>query len=219
MSPQGRAAAKLDWTKLPTQLSLRGSTATSLSNFKKRNDDARRRVQQLQDQPTSVDFSYYRSVLKNTAVIDEIESYFKSFKPKTYDVEKQVRSIEAFEQVAVKNAEETKGKVEVELKSLEKALGDIEGARGWDELTVDDIAKVSPEIDEYTEKLVSKGRWMPPGYYVSATARIIDCTGILISDYRTNSPTSRFCKEGLWLGVGLLAFHTARDCSSMCIAC
>ncbi|KPI40812.1 ATP synthase subunit d, mitochondrial [Cyphellophora attinorum] len=165
MASAGRAAAKLDWTKLPTQLSLRGSTATSLSNFKKRNDDARRRVQQLQDQPTSVDFSYYRSVLKNTAVIDEIESYFKSFKPKTYDVEKQVRSIEAFEQVAVKNAEETKGKVEVELKSLEKALGDIEGARGWDELTVDDIAKVSPEIDEYTEKLVSKGRWMPPGYY------------------------------------------------------
>merc|ERR1712169_120141 len=139
MSAPTRAAAKLDWSKLPTQLSLRGSTASSLSNFKKRNDDARRRLQVLQDQPTSVDFGYYRSILKNTAVIDEIEQYFKTFKPKTYDVDKQVRSIEAFEQVAIKNAE------------------DIEGARGWDEMTVDEVAKAAPEIDEYTERLVKKG--------------------------------------------------------------
>merc|ERR1712000_207952 len=81
MSAPTRAAAKLDWTKLPTQLSLRGSTASSLNNFKKRNDEARRRLTVLQDQPTSVDFGYYRSVLKNTAVIDEIEQYFKTFKP------------------------------------------------------------------------------------------------------------------------------------------
>ena len=81
-------------------------------------------------------------------------------------MDKQLRSIEAFEQVAMKNAEATKGKVEVELRSLEKALGDIEGARGWDEVTVDEVAKAAPEIDEYTERLVKKGRWMPPGYLV-----------------------------------------------------
>jgi hypothetical protein len=66
----------------------------------------------------------------------------------------------------MKNAEETKGKVEVELKQLEKALGDIEGAREWDEITVDEVAKAAPEIDEYTERIVKKGRWMPPGYLV-----------------------------------------------------
>ena len=66
----------------------------------------------------------------------------------------------------MKNAEETKGKVEIELRSLEKALGDIEGARPWDETTVDEITKAAPEVDEYTEKLVKKGRWMPPGYLV-----------------------------------------------------
>ena len=82
---------------------------------------------------------------------------------------KQLRSIEAFEQVAMKNAEATKGKVEVELRSLEKALGDIEGARGWDEVTVDEVAKAAPEIDEYTERMVKKGRWMPPGYLVRST--------------------------------------------------
>ena len=221
---QGRAAAKLDWSKLPTQLSLRGSTATSLSNFKKRNDDARRRVQALKDQPTTVDFAAYRGQLKNTAVIDEIEQYFKTFKPKTYDVEKQIRSIEAFEQVAIKNAEETKSKVEVELKSLEKALGDIEGARGWDEVTVDDVAKASPEIDEYTERLVKKGRWMPPGYLVSGSPDRQNCDGLLTYD-RKNFPTSRCCRR-LWqssfratLLVCATAVERALVRSTMCIAC
>jgi F-type H+-transporting ATPase subunit d len=157
---------KLDWSKLPTQLGLRGSTASSLASFKKRHDDARRRLQVLSDQPTTVDFAHYREVLKNTAVIDEIEQHFKNFQPKTYDVNKQIKAIEGFEQVAMKNAEETKGKVEVELRSLEKALGDIEGARGWDETTVDEIAEAAPEIDEYVSRLVKKGRWMPPGYQV-----------------------------------------------------
>lgn len=66
----------------------------------------------------------------------------------------------------MQNAEETKGKVEVELRSLEKALGDIEGVRPWEETTVDEVAAAAPEIDEYTSKLVAKGRWMPPGYLV-----------------------------------------------------
>lgn len=183
-----RTAIKLDWTKVGTQLGLRGSTASALANFKKRNDDARRRVQVLQEQPTTVDFSHYRSILKNTAVIDEIEQYYKSFQPKTYDVSKQIKAIESFEQVAIKNAQETKSKVEVELRSLEKALADIEGARSWDETTVDEIAKAEPEVDEYTARLVKGGKWMPPGYQV----REAHCMCSINADtlpYRRDSPT------------------------------
>lgn len=46
-------------------------------------------------------------------------------------------------------------------------MGDIEGARQWEDTTVDEIAEAAPEIDKYTEELVKKGRWMPPGYEVS----------------------------------------------------
>lgn len=124
-------------------------------------------MQALQDQPTTVDFNHYRSVLKNTQVVDELEQHFKSFQPKTYDVNKQLKAIEGFEQVALKNAEEAKGKVEVELRQLEKALSDIEGARPWDQTTVDEVAQAAPEIDEYVSRMVSRGKWMPPGYQVS----------------------------------------------------
>ena len=203
---------KLDWSKLQTSLGLRGSTATSLAAFKKRNDDARRKLQVLQDQPQNVDFGYYRSLLKNSAVIDEIENHFKSFKPKTYDVNKQIKSIESFEQVAMKNAEETKGKVEVELRQLEKALGDIEGARPWNETTVDEVVQAAPEIDEYVTTMVKKGRWMPPGYQVRApTNQVRGDVNADLRDYRRNTPTYLSCREeGWWLCPH---FHTGpRTC-------
>lgn len=83
-----------------------------------------------------MDFDYYRKTLKNQAVIDEIENHFKTFKPATYDVNRQLKAIDAFETQAIKSAEETKGRVEAELANLEKTLKNIETARPFDELTV-----------------------------------------------------------------------------------
>ncbi|PYI10734.1 ATP synthase D chain, mitochondrial [Aspergillus sclerotiicarbonarius CBS 121057] len=158
------AALKVDWAKLTSSLGLRGQTAASLQAFKKRNDDARRKVQLLSEQAQTVDFAHYRKVLKNQAIINEIENHFKTFKPATYDVSRQLKAIDAFEAQAVQSAQETKGKVEAELRSLEKTLENIETARPFEDLTVDEVAAAQPEIDEKTASLVSKGRWMPAGY-------------------------------------------------------
>ena len=157
---------KLDWSKVTTSLGLRGQTVSSLQAFKKRNEDARRKVQQLSEQPTTVDFSAYRSILKNQAVVDEIEKRFKDFKPATYDVSRQIKAIDAFEVEAVKNAEATKQAVDLELKDLAATLKNIEEARPFEDLTVDEVAAAEKSIDEKTAQLVSKGRWMVPGYKV-----------------------------------------------------
>ncbi|KAF3008860.1 ATP synthase d subunit [Curvularia kusanoi] len=167
----GRSAAlKLDWTKLGQQLGLRGNTAAALQSFKKRNDDARRKVTVLSEQPQTVDFAYYRSVLKNQAIVDDIEKQFNAYKPQTYDVNRQIKAIEAFEAQAVKSAEETKAVVDKELSDLQKTLKNIEEARPFADLTVDEVAAAQPEIDQRTEQLVSKGRWAVPGYKASLRA-------------------------------------------------
>lgn len=121
---------------MTNSLGLRGQTVSSLQAFKKRNEDARRKVQQLSEQPTAVDFAAYRSTLKNTAVIDEIEKRFKAFKPASYDVSRQLKAIDAFEVEAVKNAEATKQAVDLELKDLAATLKNIESARPFEDLTV-----------------------------------------------------------------------------------
>ena len=136
VSGQRSAASKIDWTKIGTSLGLKGQTASALAAFKKRHDDSRRKVQLLSDAPQSIDFSAYRAQLKNQAIVDEIEGHFKSFKPATYDVNRQIKAIEAFEAQAVKNAQETKGMVDRELGDLEKTLQNIESARPFEDLTV-----------------------------------------------------------------------------------
>lgn len=121
---------------MTTSLGLRGQTVASLQAFKSRNDNAKRKVQQLSELPTTVDFAAYRSVLKNQAVVDEIEKRFTAFKPASYDVSRQLKAIDAFEAEAVKNAQATKEKVDLELRDLEKTLKNIQDARSFEELTV-----------------------------------------------------------------------------------
>jgi hypothetical protein len=90
----------------------------------------------LSDQPQTVDFSYYRSILKNQAIVDDIEKQFNAFKPQTYDVGRQIKAIEAFEAQAVQSAEQTKSVVDKELSDLQKTLKNIEEARPFADLTV-----------------------------------------------------------------------------------
>lgn len=136
MSQQRNVATKVDWAKITSSLGLRGNTANALNAFKKRNDDARRKVQILSEQAQTVDFAYYRGILNNRAVIDEVENAVKNFKVQSYDVSRQLKAIDAFEAQAVKNAEETAGLVETELKDLEKTLTNIQSARPFEDLTV-----------------------------------------------------------------------------------
>lgn len=74
--------------------------------------------------------------MKNQAIVNEIEKRFTAFKPATYDVSRQIKAIEAFEVEAVKNAEETKEAVDLELEDLTITLENIEEARPFEDLTV-----------------------------------------------------------------------------------
>ncbi|KAI9722534.1 MAG: ATP synthase d subunit [Chrysothrix sp. TS-e1954] len=164
MAATRSAAAKLDWSNLPSRLGLRGNTAAALSAFKTRNDNARRRVQSLQENSASVDFQQYRSILNNKGVIDEIESAMRTHKIKSYDVARQIKTIETFEAQAVKNAEDTAKTVETELRELEATLENIKQARPFGECTTDEVLYAEPELDQKVENMVKNHRWMPPGY-------------------------------------------------------
>ena len=159
---QRQAALKVDWAKVTTSLGLRGQTVASLQAFKKRNDDARRKVQQLSDLPTTVDFAAYRGSLKNTAVVDEIERRFKAFKPATYDVARQVKAIEAFEVEGLRNAEATKEKVDLQLQDLEKTLKNIEDARPFEDLTVVRFTRARARSGARTLTRERRTRLRPP---------------------------------------------------------
>ncbi|KAG5368510.1 ATP synthase subunit d [Yarrowia sp. C11] len=158
------SAVKVDWGKIVSSLGLTGATVSSLQAFRKRHEEAKKNAYELQNQPTEVDFSHYRKVLKNQKVVDEIEQHFKSFKPVTYDVSKQLKTIDAFEAKALEDAKTTEGKVNQEIGDLQKTLENIESARPFDQLSVDDVFKARPDLEKKIEEMVKKGRWSVPGY-------------------------------------------------------
>lgn len=159
-----KSAVKLDWAKVTSTLKLAGNTASSLQAFKKRHDNAQKKVYELSKQDTEIDFAYYRSVLKNQDVVNEIEKAYKAFKPVTYDVNKQIKTIETFEAKALENAKETEQKVDTELAELQKTLDNIENARPFEELTIADLHQARPEIKAKVDEMVKKGSFTVPGY-------------------------------------------------------
>jgi hypothetical protein len=76
-------------------------TVAALQAFRKRHADAQRIHGQLTSQPATVDFTYYRSILKNQNIANEAEKLLKDFKPVTYDANAHIKAIEAFEAKAV----------------------------------------------------------------------------------------------------------------------
>jgi len=130
------AVAKIDWTKLTSALSLTPKTTSALTSFRKRNVDAHTKLNALKTSRTEVDFAYYRGILKNSAVIDQIEKAAKEFKPVTYDVSSILKGIESFESEAVKNAEDTEKKIAEQLVDLDQTIKNIEQARAPSDLSV-----------------------------------------------------------------------------------
>ncbi|KAK6462335.1 ATP synthase d subunit [Scheffersomyces coipomensis] len=157
-------STKLDWTKVISSLGLTGSTAASLTAFKKRNDEAKKEYLTLTSQSTEVNFNHYKSILKNSKVVEEIEKSVTSFRPVVYDVSKNLKNIEIFEEKAIENAKLTEKSVLEEIKQLQLTLKDIEGARPFDQLTVDDVAKARPDLDEKVTYMVKNGKWEVPTY-------------------------------------------------------
>ncbi|WFD39912.1 ATP synthase d subunit [Malassezia japonica] len=155
--------AAVDFSKVLAS-GLGKQTASELVAFRKRSEEAKRLVTQLKAQPTTVDFAHYKKLLKNQDVVATAEKLIADFKPQTYDIGAQTKALESFEASAVKQAEESATKIEAELKDLKETLGNIEGARPFDQLTVTDVINARPEIAKTVEEMVKKGKWTLPGY-------------------------------------------------------
>lgn len=157
-----QVTTKLDWGKILSTLGLTGSTSSSLLKFRARNEEAKAKLLRLESTELDIDFDHYKRVLKNQKIVAEIEQAFKSFKPVTYDISNQLKTIKAFEAKAIENAEATQAKVQDELAALQETLQNIKSARAFEELVIEDMTKAVPEIDQKVEELVKRGRWDVP---------------------------------------------------------
>jgi hypothetical protein len=73
----------------------------ALQAFGKHHSDVQRITGQLNTQPTMVDLAHYCSILKNKAIVDEVEKVLHNFKPVMYNVSGHVNAIETLETKAM----------------------------------------------------------------------------------------------------------------------
>ncbi|CAO3608756.1 unnamed protein product [Cunninghamella echinulata] len=138
MATTVRAAAKqLDWAKLSS--SLPQETVASLQAFRKRNEEVKRVLSELKAQTTTVDFAHYKCFEKQNSKAQ----YFNT---------------------GVEKAKNTVQQIEAELKDFNATLGNIQGSRPIEQLTVDDIIAAKPELVKNVETMVEKGQFSVPGY-------------------------------------------------------
>ncbi|KAG9286781.1 hypothetical protein G9A89_012331 [Geosiphon pyriformis] len=160
-----RAVAALDWSKLTVSLGLQKETVAALLAFRKRNEEAKRVVFGLKESLKSeLDFDHYRNILKNKGLVNEAEKVYKNLKPTKVDLAAQLKVIETFEKKAVERAKNTAARFDSELRDLHLTLSNIQDARPFPQLTVDEVAQAVPEIDVIVEKMVKKGVWDVPTY-------------------------------------------------------
>jgi len=158
------AVAAVDFTRIYSTLGLGKETIAALQAFRKRHGEAQRLHAQYASQPTTVDIEHYRSILKNKAIVDDAAKLLKEFQPVTYDVGAHIKAIESFESTAVVKAKETVEKVDIELKDLQATLANIEDARPFEDLTVEEVGAAHPRITEAVETMMKKGKWTVSGY-------------------------------------------------------
>ncbi|KAK6903154.1 hypothetical protein I203_108417 [Kwoniella mangroviensis CBS 8507] len=158
------AATAVDWTKIYTGLGLDKTTLTSLQSFRARHSTAVSKNSALKATVPRIDLSHYKSVLKDQQAVSLAEKVLKDFKAVDYDVAKWNEVVGAFEGKAVAAAKETVNKIQTEQSSLQATLSNIQDARPFEDLTVDEVAKARPEINKAVETMIKKGKWSVPGY-------------------------------------------------------
>ncbi|EMR10980.1 hypothetical protein PNEG_00583 [Pneumocystis murina B123] len=158
------AAAKINWIKLLSSYGLSSSVISSLSTFHQWSLNTRAKIGILEEQLQNIDFSYYRSILKNKSLVNQIEKELKAFRPVKYQVDPQIKAIQQFETKAIENATKISENAKKELTELEMTLSNIQQARPIDELTVEDVLTACPEIEKRVEDMVKQEKWSVPGY-------------------------------------------------------
>ncbi|KAL7409709.1 ATP synthase d subunit [Mrakia frigida] len=161
-----KAAVVVDFARIQATYGLGKESLSALATFRKRATDAAVQNSLLSEANSQgkVDFAHYRSILKNQAVIDEIEKSISTFKPVAQDITADLKALAAFEAKAVVLSEATCVKIEESVVDLKQDLQNIVECRPIEDLTVNEVIEAIPELRDTLEIMAYNTRWDWPGH-------------------------------------------------------
>ena len=143
---------------------LKPQVATELFSFLKQHQAVKQRVVQLRSQ-LNVKLDFTPQTGDYGKHVKQAEQIFTTFKPKTFDTSIAIKNVEAYEKVAVARATLTSQLVSDNLQQYKGCLENIKTAVPVEQLTLKDVEKAFPEVDEKIVELANKGEWYDEEYY------------------------------------------------------
>ncbi|PVV04139.1 hypothetical protein BB560_001367 [Smittium megazygosporum] len=165
MSVAGRKLVEsINWPTISAALSKRSDVVKSIGVFNKKYQELDRELSALREQKLDIDFSHYSSVLKNTAVVDEMKAKLASFKITKIDTSKSNEILSKLEAAAVASATEYSTELGTRLSGLIETVKNIEETRPVIDLTVEDVVKAAPEALTEVQEMMKEGEFIVKGY-------------------------------------------------------
>ena len=110
-----------------------------------------------------IDLSHYRSKLQDAPeyarLLEESESRLKAFAPTKIDVQSQLALLEGERQRKLKEADAYLQRLETELGKLRDQVHKLQNAKPADEMTVDDVYALYPELKERVYNNIKNDNW------------------------------------------------------------
>lgn len=149
-----------DWLKYSHLITDDGVKAT-LKGFSARRDEVNKLLATYGSEPEAVNFNHYRSVLKDTSLVDALEAEYNRLlknSKSAFDSPEYKEFLSGFDgnvDGARSVAQEQVGKINAELQSVEHEVSLLKQNRTTYETTVDDVLKQFPHFEEEIDEEIA----------------------------------------------------------------
>lgn len=159
MSAKQVASNTLNWTKVLLKCSP--NVRKTILETRAHHEDLRRQISEIKQSMPKLDFGVYRQTLPKemAKIVDESENQFKSYKPPKIDVNSSIKELEQERDLKIKMSQEFIINLESRVDQLKSQLHKLENAKPVDEITVEDVYEMHPELREQVHEAIKNDHW------------------------------------------------------------
>lgn len=153
----------LNWTKILSKCSP--TVRKTILETRSHHEDLRRQIQEQKQSIPKLDFGLYRQSLPKELwkIVDEAENQFKAYKIPKIDVNSSIKELEAERELKTKLSQEFIINLECKVEKLKEQLKKLENSKPVDEITVEDVYEMHPELREQVHEAIRNDHWAVGG--------------------------------------------------------
>ena len=159
MSAKQVASNTLNWTKVLSKCSP--NVRKTILETRAHHEDLRRQISEIKQSMPKLDFGVYRQTLPKgmAKIVDDAESQLKAYKPPKIDVNSSIKELEQERDLKIQMSQEFIINLESRVDKLKSQLNKLENSKPVDEITVEDVYEIHPELREQIHDAIRNDHW------------------------------------------------------------